>query len=55
MKKFYPLSHTQKVIWDVEKFAPNTSINNVAGTLRFKQTVNLTLMEEAINILIKKR
>lgn len=54
MIKCYPLTYMQKVIWKVEKFAPNTSINNIAGTLRFKESIDLKLIQQAINLLVKK-
>lgn len=55
MKKYYPLSYSQKVIWNVEKYAPNTSINNIIGTLYFNEKLNFNLLEEAINLLLKKK
>lgn len=44
----------QKVIWKIERFAPNTSINNIAGTLRFKEAIDFNLLQQAINLLVKK-
>jgi hypothetical protein len=32
---------------------PDTSISNVAGTLRIKDTVDLSIMEKAINYYIR--
>lgn len=55
MKKHYPLSYSQKVIWNVEKYAPNTSINNIIGTLYFNEKLNFNLLEKAINLLLKKK
>lgn len=54
MKKTYPLSYAQKVIWEVENFIPNTSINTITGTLRFKEEFELSLLEKAVNLLLKK-
>jgi hypothetical protein len=54
MKKFYSLTYAQKAIWSVENFIPNTSINNITGTLRFKEELNFILLEQAVNSLIKK-
>ncbi len=52
-KNLYPLTHPQKSIWNTEKFYPNTSIGNVAGTLRIKGSINIDLLERAINLFIK--
>lgn len=54
MTKYYPLTYMQKVIWKIERFAPNTSINNIAGTLRFKEAIDFNLLQQAINLLVKK-
>lgn len=54
MIRFYPLNSAQKGIWNIEKVWPNTSINNVAATLRFSERIDFKLLEAAINILIKK-
>ena len=57
MKKnieLYPLTHPQKAVWFTEKLHPDTSIGNIAGTLRIKENVNLTILEKAINIFIEK-
>lgn len=54
MKQVYPLTHAQQIIWDVEKFIPNTSINNIMAILNFKEELDFKLLEQAINLLIKK-
>ncbi|HBE79609.1 MAG TPA: hypothetical protein DDW65_17805 [Firmicutes bacterium] len=54
MEKNYFLTHAQKAIWNVENFVPNTSINNIAAILRFKQEINFKLLEQAVNLVIKK-
>lgn len=54
MKLFYSLTDAQKAIWNVENFIPNTSINNITASLRFKEEVDFKLLEKAINLLIKK-
>lgn len=54
MTKFYSLTYIQRAIWNVEKFASNTSINNITGTLRFKEELSFPLLEQAVNLLIKK-
>jgi hypothetical protein len=54
MVEFYSLTHAQKAIWNVEKFASGTGINNITGTLRFGEELSFTLLEQAVNSLIKK-
>lgn len=54
MGKFYPFTYAQKAIWNVEKYAPYTSINNIAASLLFEEDMDLKLLEGAINILLKK-
>ncbi|MCL6588557.1 MAG: amino acid adenylation domain-containing protein [Firmicutes bacterium] len=53
MRNFYPLTYTQKSIWNVECTFPNNSINNIAGTIRFKEEFDVALINRAINLLIK--
>ena len=50
----YPLTHQQKGIWYMEKLYPDTSIGVVAATLRVQGTVDINLMESAINLFIEK-
>ncbi len=50
--KYYPLSHTQKAIWYMEKVYPKTSIGIIAGNIKIIDTVNVELFEKAINLLI---
>lgn len=52
--KYYPLTHPQKGIWYTEKIYPNTSIGNIAATLRLKGEIDYTILEKAINIFIQK-
>jgi amino acid adenylation domain-containing protein len=54
MKTFYPLTYAQKAIWNTEKYFPNTSINNISGTLRAKEEFDFNLIEKAINLFLKK-
>lgn len=54
MIKYYPLTYVQKVIWDIENLIPNTSINNIAGTLRFNEVLDVELLKKAVNMLVKK-
>ena len=50
----YPLTHPQKRIWYIEKIYPNTSLYNVGGPIRIKGAIDFSLLEESINIFIKK-
>ncbi len=50
---YYPLTSPQLSIWYTERMYPDTSISNVAGTLRIKDTVDLSIMEKAINYYIR--
>lgn len=51
--KTYPLTSPQLSIWFTEKMYPGTSISNVAGTLRIKDNICYSLLEKALNCLIK--
>ena len=50
---YYPLTSPQLSIWYTERMYPNTSISNVAGTLRIKEAIDLSILEKAINCYIK--
>ncbi|MBA4319035.1 MAG: hypothetical protein C0412_11610, partial [Flavobacterium sp.] len=52
--KYYPLSHPQKAIWYMEKVYPDTSMGNVAGTLKINGEVDYFLLEVAINTVLEK-
>lgn len=51
---FYPLSQPQQSIWYLEKTYPNTTMNVVAGSVRFKSRINYALLEKAIHLFIQK-
>lgn len=53
-KKNFPLTHSQKSIWYSEKLYPDTSMGNIAATLRMFSNVDYSLLEQAINIYLKK-
>lgn len=50
----YPLTHPQKRIWYVEKIYPNTSLYNIGGVAKISGKLNFEILQEAINIFIKK-
>ncbi|MGE5329382.1 MAG: amino acid adenylation domain-containing protein [Deltaproteobacteria bacterium] len=52
--QYYPLTHPQKAIWNIEKVFPDTSIGNVAATIRFKENIDFELFEKAVNIYIEQ-
>lgn len=54
MIKFYPLTYVQNTIWEVENFVSTTNINNITGTLIFKEILDFELLEKAVNLLVKK-
>lgn len=51
---YYPLTHAQKRIWYIEKIYPNTSLYNIGGPVRIKGPVDFKMLEESINIFIKR-
>ena len=53
-KDVYELTSSQKAILSTEQFYSGTSICNIGGTLLFKEKVDFDLLEQAINIFIKK-
>lgn len=50
----YSLTGAQKSIWDTEKYYGNTCINNISGTLTITDKVDVSALENAINIFIKE-
>ncbi|MDO5555172.1 MAG: amino acid adenylation domain-containing protein [Clostridia bacterium] len=54
MKYFYTLSDSQKSIWLTEKMYKNTNINNICGTLFFREKVNIELLEKAVRFFVAK-
>lgn len=50
---FYELSQPQKSIWYLEQKYPNTCMNVVAGTLRFKGEIDYALLTRAVQLLIR--
>lgn len=50
----YHLTHPQKRIRYVERIYPNTSLYNIGGPIRIKGVIDFTLLEESINLLIKR-
>ncbi|TYS12997.1 amino acid adenylation domain-containing protein [Rossellomorea vietnamensis] len=53
--QYFPLSQPQMRIWYTEKFSGKTSIGNIAGTLLMKRSLDINLLEKAINKLFEKQ
>lgn len=53
-KETFNLTVPQNSIWLTDKFYQSTTISNVGGTLLFKEQVDLDILENAINLFIKK-
>lgn len=52
--KYYPLTHPQESIWNVEKFYKDTAFGNIAGPVIINKKVNLLVLEKAINIFVQQ-
>jgi len=51
---FYPLTHPQKRIYYTEKIYPGTSCTNAPFVVRYKGILDKQLLEQAINIVLRK-
>ena len=51
---YYKLTHTQKIVWNIEKRDPNTSMENIGGVVIIKGEINIDILEKAIQIFIKR-
>lgn len=54
MAELFPLTHSQRGVWASERFYPDTSMGNIAATLRIFGEVDYKLLERAINRFIKE-
>lgn len=52
--QYFPLTHSQKGVWSSEKLFPDTSMGNIAATLRLLTNVDYSLLGKAINLFIKE-
>ncbi len=50
----WPLSFSQRNIWDLERAVEGTSINNISTTLRIQGRVDFALLQKTLNLLIEK-
>ncbi len=53
-KEYLDLTDPQQSIWIIEQYYPNTSINNISGSLIIEQKVNFELLKKAIYIFVQK-
>ena len=53
MKQLYPLTCSQRNILNIEQIAGNTSINNIAATLKIFEKIDEDIMKKAINSVIE--
>ena len=50
----FPLSWSQRNIWNVEKSFSGTSINNICATIHIKGTLDIALLQKALNLVVQK-
>lgn len=53
MSQYYNLSHPQKRILQMEEYFSNTPINNITGITFFEGQIDITVLDKAINLMIK--
>jgi len=53
-RKYYPLSHPQKMIYYTEKRYQDTSCENLIYVVKYPEVINPILLEKAINIVLQK-
>lgn len=49
----YPLTHPQKRVWYAEKIYDNAPFYNIGGCMRIKGDIDIVLLEDTLNLLIK--
>ena len=52
-REYFELSQPQKSIWYLEQKYPDTCMNTIAGTLRFKGCIDYEALEKAIHLFIE--
>ena len=50
---YFPLSESQRNIWNLEKIYPDTAINHISTTIRIRGKVDLLLLGKSINLVLK--
>ena len=51
--KYYNLTSPQKNIWNTEQYYKNTAINNICGSILIEESVDLSILAQAINKFIE--
>ena len=53
-KNLYNLTNPQKSIWLMDQVNPGTNLNNIGGPVLINDSVNVPLLEKALNLYIEK-
>lgn len=53
-EKFYNLTNPQKNIWNMEQYYKGTAVNNVGGSVYFKDPINISILQQSVANVIKK-
>lgn len=53
MKPYYPLTHPQKRIWYTEKIYPDTSLNQIMGSVTISGRIDFGLLERSIHDVVR--
>ena len=54
-EKFYNLTNPQKNIWNMEQYYKGTAVNNVGGSVYFKDPINISILQQSVANVIKKK
>ncbi len=49
----YPLSNSQRNIWNLEQSFPGTSINNICETIRIRGNFDIALVQQCLNLILE--
>lgn len=52
-KKYYNLTHPQKRVWYIDKINEGYPIHNIGGCLKINKAIDVNVMKETINFIIK--
>ncbi|EQB86567.1 amino acid adenylation domain-containing protein/non-ribosomal peptide synthase protein (TIGR01720 family) [Clostridium punense] len=50
---YYKLTHPQKRIWYIDKINTNSPLHNIGGCLSIYETIDVEVMKETLNLIIK--
>ena len=48
----FPLSRSQRNIWDLEQTFPGTSMNNISATIRIRGRIDISVLQTALNTVL---